>query len=561
MRPLWVLSIVLRLVLFYLAGAVPATLLSRIEISTPLSSFKVLSEGLFLLRHNQPLYDGGSFVQAPLTLFIFRIIPPILVPLFFIGVDLVIATCLTKIAVYKHNRDLSTGLIPEVAVIDKQSQHQRQKSQINSRQQQLSNSSSVQSNLDVLAKPTLESIPMTKSLSTNSTLNLASNKEKSFDASNQLSDSNSTSNSSSNIPKSTGITPSSSIDGLYKRLYKSHSALSLSTAASQPASISNSTSNSSLFQSGSVFNIADEFYPTEVLGDRYIPVYLKFEPSDLAAIYLLCPFSILACIGCSMASVENMFVIVGLTLAIHKHLVLSLASILFAVHMSIYPVVFILPALALYKPRYKGKDIKRALSLCIGIFGLYNVLSYLIVGNWSYISGCYFNIFLIRDLTPNIGIYWYFMVEVFDQFRSFFLFVFQISSFMFLIPYGVVYRKHPLFGVLALQIILTVFKSYPSIADISFYLALIPLYREIFSYMSQVFVIFSIYIFVTFLEPLFFYLWIYAGGNANFFYAITLVLLLGECILLLDLGSALRRRLWDIDNPALRRARVEVVRI
>jgi hypothetical protein len=34
--------------------------------------------------------------------------------------------------------------------------------------------------------------------------------------------------------------------------------------------------------------------------------------------------------------------------------------------------------------------------------------------------------FLLPDLTPNVGLWWYFFTEMFDHFRSFFLIVFSV---------------------------------------------------------------------------------------------------------------------------------------
>jgi phosphatidylinositol glycan class U len=55
------------------------------------------------------------------------------------------------------------------------------------------------------------------------------------------------------------------------------------------------------------------------------------------------------------------------------------------------------------------------------------------------------------------------------------------------------------------------------------------------------------------LGPAFYHLWVYAGsGNANFFYAITLVWSLGLSIILGDsLFAALRDEL-DVERPELR---------
>lgn len=44
----------------------------------------------------------------------------------------------------------------------------------------------------------------------------------------------------------------------------------------------------------------------------------------------------------------------------------------------------------------------------------------------------------MTDLTPNIGVFWYFMTEIFDRFRTFFLFCFHGHIIAYVIP--LVYR-------------------------------------------------------------------------------------------------------------------------
>jgi phosphatidylinositol glycan class U len=52
------------------------------------------------------------------------------------------------------------------------------------------------------------------------------------------------------------------------------------------------------------------------------------------------------------------------------------------------------------------------------------------------------------------------------------------------------------------------------------------------------------------LGPAFYHLWIYAGsGNANFFYAITLVWSLGLILVVCDLLYAVLRDEWEVERP------------
>jgi len=59
--------------------------------------------------------------------------------------------------------------------------------------------------------------------------------------------------------------------------------------------------------------------------------------------------------------------------------------------------------------------------------------------------------------------------------------------------------------------------------------------------------------YATFLGPAFYYLWVYAGsGNANFFYAITLVWSLGLTIIVADALYAVLRDEWEVERPEMR---------
>lgn len=62
--------------------------------------------------------------------------------------------------------------------------------------------------------------------------------------------------------------------------------------------------------------------------------------------------------------------------------------------------------------------------------------------------------------------------------------------------------------------------------------------------------IFNLFVYASVLSPIFWHLWIYAGsGNANFFYAITLVYNFGQVFLLIECVYATLRREFDIEHP------------
>ncbi|KAJ2955935.1 hypothetical protein NQ176_g11355 [Zarea fungicola] len=93
----------LRFLLFTAFPRLPDLLTGRVEISTPVTSFKRLQEGLFLYNHNVDPYDGGVFHHPPLLLPLFSLLPdvkdwPVFTAMLYILVDLLSAGALSTIA-------------------------------------------------------------------------------------------------------------------------------------------------------------------------------------------------------------------------------------------------------------------------------------------------------------------------------------------------------------------------------------------------------------------------------------------------------------------------------
>lgn len=204
-------------------------------------------------------------------------------------------------------------------------------------------------------------------------------------------------------------------------------------------------------------------------------------------------------------------------------------------------------------------------------------LSTLLTGNFSeYLSSTYGVHLLLPDLTPNVGLWWYFFIEMFDSFREFFLGVFWLHLGSYVGGLCIRLRKQPLFVVVTLLGIFAIFKPYPSLADTCLWFAVLPLYRHVFpcewylsiylltmldfgalmlmlAVMRYTFIAMATILYATLLGPAFYYLWIYAGsGNANFFYAITLVWSLGLSVILSDSLFAVLRDEWEVERPEMK---------
>ncbi|KAI7865524.1 GPI transamidase subunit PIG-U [Spinellus fusiger] len=274
------------------------------------------------------------------------------------------------------------------------------------------------------------------------------------------------------------------------------------------------------------------------------PCTATVSPLKVATLYLFHPFSILSCVSRSTLIFTNASIVLALVWASHGHSIAAMFWVAMASYLSFYPLMLIAP-LALYSTRPW-----LSVAACVGWLGLLLGLSRLWMGSWDFIHAVYGVVVFLSDLTPNVGMFWYFFIEIFDQFRSFFMVVFQLHSFIFVAPLCIKQRHMPIFVITILCGIMSVFKSYPSVGDCALFFGLVPIHDEIIQYCRYGFLVSNLFLYASVLSPIFWYLWIYAGsGNANFFYAITLVYNLGQILLLIDLVYSALRRDYDVAHP------------
>jgi phosphatidylinositol glycan class U len=163
-----------------------------------------------------------------------------------------------------------------------------------------------------------------------------------------------------------------------------------------------------------------------------------------------------------------------------------------------------LPALVLVMRDVACGD-KTSPSGVIGPVGVFIVsfaaltgLSYACTGyTWDFVFQTFGTLVTVPDLTPNIGLFWYYFMEMFDSFRAFFLFVFQMHLLGYVAPitmrfqYAVVSyltlcREQPLFAIFLLMTITATFHPYPTLGDAAVYLPFVFMYPEIFKRTSLV---------------------------------------------------------------------------
>jgi GPI-anchor transamidase subunit U len=217
----------------------------------------------------------------------------------------------------------------------------------------------------------------------------------------------------------------------------------------------------------------------------------RLEGATVSIAHLLNPFTIAACLGRSTNNFTNTAIIHAVSNALDGNAFRAMLALAMASYLSLYPILLLPPLVLLVWDRTmyksdKSESIVAAAArltsvLFVSLAGLLS-LSFLVTwGSWDFLSATYGFHLTAPDLTPNVGLWWYFFIEIFDPFRDFFLGVFWLHLAGYTGGLTLRIRRQPLFVITTLLGIFTIFKPYPSISDVSLYLAFVPLYKHVFS--------------------------------------------------------------------------------
>lgn len=268
--------------------------------------------------------------------------------------------------------------------------------------------------------------------------------------------------------------------------------------------------------------------------------------------YLFNPYLILSSAGKTTTVFDNFFLALFLVAMMKKNRLGACLFLALAVYKSFYPIMLVVPLMVMFmeegaKKTWRKELLTNVLPTLILLGGFLAGLlwmSYMMMGrNSSFLAATYGFILSVPELTPNMGLFWYFFTEMFEHFRLFFVCTFQINAFIYVIPLAIKLRKDPFLLAFTLIGLTAIFKSYPSYGDVGFYLALLPILSHLFPYTKQLFVVAVMLTVTTVLGPIVYHLWIYNGSaNANYFFAINLVFGTAQIFLLTDLLFAYLKR-------------------
>lgn len=218
--------------------------------------------------------------------------------------------------------------------------------------------------------------------------------------------------------------------------------------------------------------------------------------------YLFNPFTVATCLGRPTTIFAATAILHAVSNAVSGNSLNAMIALGVAAYLSLYPALLFIPLVILCydqrvqvakrRPNPATFTIVHLLIVLSSVAGLL-AISYAIIENfWEFVAATYGFQLLVPDLTPNVGLWWYFFIEIFDSFREFFLGVFWLHLAGYVGGLTVRLRSQPLFVITSLLGIFAIFKPYPSISDVSLYLALLPLYRHLFPCKSNLLVFFPV---------------------------------------------------------------------
>ncbi|KAG7377673.1 hypothetical protein PHYPSEUDO_011161 [Phytophthora pseudosyringae] len=287
-----------------------------------------------------------------------------------------------------------------------------------------------------------------------------------------------------------------------------------------------------------------------------IPVSPLFKPENLptivAFIALMNPYSLASSVAMSTVGFTHLAMLYSLVFASEGAVAAAMMCVAAGTYLSVYPFFLMVPIVLLLRS-VKGSSLPTLSAKCLVVFGawlgLLLYLSWSLSGNWEFLAETYVWVAKYSDLTPNIGIFWYFFMEVFDRFIPYFLFVMHLHPVIYVVPIYLRLAHRPQAYACALIGIFSLFQAYPSFGDFGFFLSMLALHPKTIMTIENRFVYVLGLGVATCMMPVMWFLWLFpASGNANFFYNQTLVYQIFNSQIITAFVGATMKRDKDVDK-------------
>ena len=289
-------------------------------------------------------------------------------------------------------------------------------------------------------------------------------------------------------------------------------------------------------------------------------VEMSDMPQICCLMYYCNPIAILAT-SCTHAPSFQGVIYMFLLIAIRESMAISAVGtkrralrstvfLAFASYFELYYVVYLLPMAIWIGRSNDGTQWNRGLvGLTIGLFcfwfGLLQVVSAILVKDytsvWARTYGYVHGFFVMN---PNMGLSWYFFIQMFDRFRRYFVAMFNLLQFIFVAPLAIRLHKYPIVLTTAFFLLGTLFKPVQTLHDAALGLALVAMAPRTVSRMGNASLVSLFAIIVpASLVVMFHWLWLETGtGNANYIFFQCLAYNVFLSIITLDYISATAKR-------------------
>ncbi|SCU91233.1 LAMI_0E05182g1_1 [Lachancea mirantina] len=274
------------------------------------------------------------------------------------------------------------------------------------------------------------------------------------------------------------------------------------------------------------------------------------QPWIVGALYVLNPLVLLSTLSRSTLVFTHLAVATAAVAAVQGRSAWAGAGVAAAAYLSLYPLLLVVPIAAIL-PNKRCATVCTA--ACIATLLLLLVSSYRVShDSWQYVYSTYGVVATFGKLVPNLGLWWYFFVELFEMFVPFFKAVFNLFVVACILPFSLRFYKQPFYAFVLCIAWIALTKPYPTLGDAGFVLSFLPFFQPLFGYFRYSVVTALLLVHAIVLSPIFYHLWVDLGsGNSNFFYAISLVYALALASMLVDLVWAMLRTEYDAGKPNL----------
>jgi phosphatidylinositol glycan class U len=258
---------------------------------------------------------------------------------------------------------------------------------------------------------------------------------------------------------------------------------------------------------------------------------LSLSENFFIKLWLFNPVSITACLAQSSQVFYNFATIIFIfcyNKRSNMHSITSSISLSIIIVSQIYPVQYLVPFI-IHKNR-----IKLILQTITFTFIILTINNYL---NENAVQSVYKYILTTPDYTPNTGIFWYLVAEMFEHFRTLFLWILQLNIFIYAIPLSLRIQQIDTNLVLYLLIsIQATFKSYSTLTDLLIPLILLPVFNKNTKFRKASFISYVAFFICVVLSPVMWNQWVVLGrGNSNFFFATSLGIVVCMALIISDI--------------------------